>query len=105
MARYVIDNRPGSALFNTGGDDTARTILNAKNLIMTMRGEIPYNRSCGFDEALFDLPINELNERLIEAIDEALEYEPDAEAVEAKAWIGESGETVIQAVIEVAENE
>ena len=104
MARYVIDNRPLPLTFTIGDDDTARTIQNAKNLIMTMQGEVPYNRLIGFDGTLFSLPITEMNERLIEAIDDALEFEPDAEAVEARAYI-EDGETVIEAVIEVAEEE
>ena len=105
MARYMIDNRPVPLTFDIGDDDTARTILNAKNLIMTVRGEIPYNRLCGMDADIFDMPINEANERLMEAVDEALEFEPDAEAVDARAWLDANGETVIEVTIDVTENE
>ena len=105
MARYVIDNRPVPLTFDVGDDDTARTIMNAKNIIMTVRGEIPYNRLCGIDADIFDMPINEVNDVLMEAVDEALEFEPDAEAVDAKAWLDANGETVIEVTIDVTENE
>ena len=95
MARYVIDNRPVPLTFDVGDDDTARTIMNAKNKIMTVRGEIPYNRLCGID----------VNDVLMEAVDEALEFEPDAEAVDARAWLDANGETVIEVTIDVTENE
>ncbi len=105
MARYIIDNRPLPLTFDIGDDDTARTIRNAKNIIMTMQGEIPYNRWCGLDAELFNMPITEMNERLIEAVDEALEFEPDAEAVDARVWLDMNGETVIEVTIDVNENE
>ena len=105
MARYVIDNRPVPLTFDVGDDDTARTIMNAKNLIMTVRGEIPYNRLCGIDADIFDMPINEANDVLMEAVDEALEFEPDAEAVDAKAWLDINGEMVMEVTIDVTESD
>lgn len=105
MARYVIDNRPVPLTFDVGDDDTARTIMNAKNLIMTVRGEIPYNRLCGIDADIFDMPINEANDVLMEAVDEALEFEPDAEAVDARAWLDINGEMVMEVTIDVTESD
>lgn len=101
MAQYTIDNVYGSPIdFECNSDDLKRTLQNAKNLLMIRMGEVPYDRYMGFDHDLFDLPLNELNERLMTEIDRLMLYEPDVVAVSAKASILNNNQVLITVVIE-----
>ena len=100
MARYQIDNRASPVDFS-GGDMLGRTLQNAKNLLMTRMGEVPYDRQRGFDPSLYDMPLPLLNEELGAELDRVLAYEPDAELVEAEATIADDGSVYIKAIIEV----
>lgn len=83
MAQYQIDNIPSSIDFQES-DLRKRTLQNAKNLLMCQMGEVPYDRCRGFDPALYDLPINEMQEELLPELDRLMTYEPDAEVVTAE---------------------
>ena len=101
MARYLIDNRPGPVEFEIGDDMVARTIQNAKNLLMTQMGEVPYDRLRGFDPALYHLPIEQMRLALLPELDRLMLYEPDAEVVSATAEMNAEGEVVVEVVIEI----
>ena len=102
MARYEISNIPGDIDFECSSDFVRRTVQNAKNLIMCRRGEIPYDRQRGLDPAVADLPLPELREAILPELDRVMLWEPDAEVVDASVTL-EDGETIIRAVIEVAD--
>lgn len=103
MARYIIDNRPEPIDFAIGDDMIARTIQNAKNLLMTQMGEVPYDRLRGVNPAMYHLPLDEMRAALLPELDRVMAWEPDAEIAEATANLDEKGEVVITAVIEVTE--
>ena len=65
MAQYIITNEPEDVNFEIGDDIIARTIQNCKNLLMTRMGEVPYDRYRGFDPAFYELPLPELQEKLL----------------------------------------
>lgn len=100
MARYQIDNYPSPIDFRET-DIRRRTLQNAKNLLMTQMGEVPYDRLRGFDAALYDLPISELNNQLLAELDRVMLWEPDVEVVSAEATILDNGAVYIKAIIEV----
>jgi len=102
MARYEITNLPGAIDFECNHDAVKRTVQNAKNLLMTRRGEVPFDRQRGFNPALYDLPMDEMNAALLPELDRVMLWEPDAEVVSARAS-REDGGTVIRCVIEVSE--
>lgn len=104
MAQYQIDNIPSPIDFQ-GSDMRKRTLQNAKNLLMCRMGEVPYDRCRGFDPALYDLPINELQEELLPELDRLMIYEPDAEIVSADASLLDNGGVYIQAIVELPEQE
>ena len=82
--RYAIDNQSAPIDFAIGSDDiVARTLQNAKNLLMTHMGEIPYDRLRGFDAGLFDLPLPRLNEQLLPELDRVMLWEPDVTVISA----------------------
>ena len=84
--RYAIDNQSAPIDFAIGSDDiVARTLQNAKNLLMTHMGEIPYDRLRGFDAGLFDLPLPRLNEQLLPELDRVMLWEPDVTVISATA--------------------
>ena len=60
MAQYIITNQPEPINFEIGDDFIARTVQNAKNLLMTHMGEVPYDRLRGFDQSLYHLPIDKM---------------------------------------------
>jgi len=101
MARYIITNEPEEIDFEIGDNMVARTVQNAKNLLMTQMGEVPYDRLRGFDPALYHLPLQEMRQALLPELDRVMLWEPDVEVAEATAEENGDGEIVIRAIIEV----
>ena len=101
MAKYIITNQPEPINFEIGDDIIARTVQNAKNLLMTRMGEVPYDRLRGFDHALYHLPIDKMRTALLPELDRVMMWEPDAEVVEATANMMENGEILISATIQI----
>lgn len=101
MARYIINNRQDRVEFEIGDNPIARTVQNAKNLLMTQMGEVPYDRLRGFNPALYHLPIDDMRLALLPEIDRMLKWEPDAKAVSATAEYVEGGEVLITMIIDV----
>ena len=100
MAQYSIDNIQAPIDFQ-GSDIRLRTLQNAKNLLMCQMGEVPYDRYRGFDASLYDLPINELRQELLPALDRMMMWEPDVKVVRAEAALIEGGGVYIQVVLEL----
>lgn len=101
MARYIINNRPEPIEFEIGNNPIARTVQNAKNLLMTRMGEVPYDRSRGFNPAMYHLPIDKMRAALKPELDRVMMWEPDAEVVEATAEADRNGDILITVTIDV----
>lgn len=101
MERYIINNRPEEISFREPENTLRRTIRNAKNLLMTRKGEIPYDRLRGFDPALFDLPMGRMREALMPELDRVMLWEPDVEVVSGRCYLNENGETIIEVELEI----
>lgn len=104
MARYEITNRQEPIDFECSGH-VARTLQNAKNLLMLRMGEVPYDRLRGVDPALFDLPLTRLQEELLPELDRVMMWEPDVEVVSATAEADADGGTLITVVLDVSGDE
>lgn len=103
--KYIISNEPEEIPFEIGADPERRAVANAKNLLMTRMGEIPYDRQRGFDTSLYDLPLSELQGILMEELDRVFLWEPYVEAVEAQIIrVRDDGRVIFQCVIEVSDN-
>lgn len=100
MAQYQIDNI-ASPIDWQEDDIVQRTLQNAKNLLMCRMGEVPYDRYIGFDPALYDLPIGELETELLPELDRVMMWEPDVEVVDAEATLLDDGSVYIKVIIEV----
>lgn len=105
MAQYQITNQNAPIDFECNSDVILRTIQNAKNLLMCRMGEIPYDRYRGFDPALYDLPIAEMQEKLLPELDRIMLWEPDVEIVDGSCAMDENGEIIITATIDVTIDE
>lgn len=105
MARYIITNRPAPIDFECNNEIILRTLQNAKNLLMCRMGEVPYDRYRGFDPALYDLPIQQLKEKLLPELDRIMLWEPDVEIVDADCSLDGDGEILIEATIEITIDE
>lgn len=101
MARYEITNDALPIDFTADRDHTARTLQNCKNLLMTRKGEIPFDRRRGLDPAIFDLPVTEMKARLLPELDRMLRWEPEAEVADAELALREDGTLRIRMVVEV----
>ena len=101
--QYIITNAPEDIEFEIGTNPEARAVQNAKNLLMTRMGEIPYDRQRGFDTRLYDLPMGELQGLLMEELDRVMLWEPFVEVIEANILRYEENMVVFQVVIEVSE--
>lgn len=101
MALYQIDNVASPIDFQ-GSDLVKRTLQNAKNLLMCRMGEVPYDRLRGFDQRLYDLPIEELRQRLVPELDRVMAWEPDADVTDAEATLMPDGSVYIKVILDVA---
>ncbi len=102
MAQYQIDNIASPITFQQN-DKTLRILQNAKNLLMCRMGEVPYDRFSGFDQALFDLPIDEMREELLPELDRVMTWEPGVEVVDAEATMLDDGSIYIKVIVEIEE--
>ena len=100
MALYQIDNIP-SPIDLQEKDLVQRTLQNAKNLLMCKKGEVPYDRSRGFNPALYDLPIQDLRRELMPELDRIMIWEPDVSVVSAEATLLKDGSVYIKAIVNV----
>ena len=102
MALYAIDNRPAPIDFESGFDDVIKmTLQNAKNLLMTRMGEVPYDRQRGFDAKLMDLPIDKLRQRIVAELDRLMMWEPDVEVSDAEVSLDSNGEIYIRVILDI----
>lgn len=85
MAQYIINNVKEDIPFEDCGDEVRRVIQNAKNLILTQMGEVPFDRLRGFDRALYNLPFEQFRAELPKEIDRVLLWEPRVSMVSATA--------------------
>ena len=104
MAQYQIDNVASPINFQED-DIILRTLQNAKNLLMCRMGEVPYDRNRGFDASLYDLPIEQLREELMPALDIMMMWEPDVEVVDAEATLLDDGSVYIKVIVDVSDEE
>ena len=101
MATFFIDNLPAPINFECGKDIVLRTLQNAKNLLMTRMGEVPYDRLRGFNVMLYDLPIEQMREEVLPELDRVMLWEPDVEVESAECYLDGNGEVVIKVVLEM----
>jgi hypothetical protein len=101
MAEYIITNVREPVNFDVRDNTVLRIVQNAKNLIMTHRGEVPYDRMRGFNYDLFHLPVGDMREALLPELDRALLWEPNVHVIDATAEPDENGEMLITATIDV----
>ena len=100
MAQYEITTETLPIDFECNSDILQRTLQNAKNLLMCRMGDVPFDRMRGLNPALFDLPLDEMQEHLLPELDRVMMWEPDVEVVSAHITINDDGETVIHCIIE-----
>ena len=105
MARYLINNQPAPIDFEIKSDIIRRKVQNAKNLLMCRMGEIPYDRYRGFDPACYELPMTELQEKLLPELDRVMLWEADVEVVDAECRLDDNGQVLITVTIDVPDEE
>lgn len=101
MAKYTITNQPEPIPFEENGSIVARTVQNAKNLLMTQMGEVPYDRLRGFNPALYHLPLPDMQAALLPEVNRLMMWEPDAKVAQATAAMLANGEILITVIIDV----
>ena len=104
MAQYQIDNANYPIDFQES-DIVKRTLQNAKNLLMTRLGEVPYDRLRGMDPSIFELPFEEMMDELLPELDRVMEWEPDVEVEDAEATMLSNGEVYIKVILETSVGE
>ena len=108
MARYTITNLAEDIPFENY-DGAWRIVQNAKNLLMTRVGELPFDRLRGFNTQLFNKPMDQFQVELPREIDRLMLWEPRVKMISAEASILEKqspqdareNEILITVVIEV----
>lgn len=102
MERYMIDNAQSPIDFQ-GTDALKRTLQNAKNLLMCKKGEVPYDRLLGFDPVLFDLPWEDMLDRLMPELDRVMAAQKGITVEDAEASRLDNGSVYIRVTIGVEE--
>lgn len=104
MAQYIINDLPGDISWECSNDFIARTLQNAKNLLMCRMGEVPYQRNRGINPAIYDMPPAESASYLYNEVRRVMEWEPDVEdVVSAEFKFKNDGTCYISAVVEINE--
>lgn len=79
----TIDNKPQGINWEAT-EWMERTVQNAKNLLMTRQGEVPFDRLRGLDTALFHLPITESKRVIQQEAERLMLWEPDVQVTSAR---------------------
>lgn len=79
----AIDNKPQPINWEAV-EWMERTVQNAKNLLMTRQGEVPYDRYRGLDSALLDLPVTEARKVIQQEAERLMLWEPDVQVTAVK---------------------
>jgi hypothetical protein len=95
----TIDNRQSRIQWEAD-EWVSRTIQNAKNLLMTRQGEVPYDRYRGLDPAVFEVPLNDLRKVIRQEIIRVMLWEPDVQVTDAKADL-QDGTLYLTATLEI----
>lgn len=101
MAQYTITNREEAIQFECRNSAVLRTLQNAKNLLLTKMGEVPYDRLRGFDQKLYSLPLKQFSEEILPELDRVMLWEPDAEVVDASFEKDADGKMVLTVTLEI----
>lgn len=102
MATYEINNVPAPIDWECNDDLLRRTLQNAKNLLMLSMGECPYDRLRGFDRALYYLPANEMQQKVLPEVTRAMLWEPDVQVLSASVQPLDGGEYLVSAQVEIS---
>lgn len=100
--RYTIDNQPAQVDWEAKGNER-RILQNAKNLLMTHMGEVPYDRYRGLDPAIYDKPLSIAQGEVAQELDRIMAWEPGVDVVEVRAYLDTKRGFVIEADVELVE--
>ncbi len=99
--RFFIDTRMAPVQFEC---ETAqgRVLQNAKNLLTTRMGDVPYDRMRGLNPAVYDKPLPFVKAHIAEEIARVLAWEPDVRLIRVDIRQEKDG-TVFVCEVEVKE--
>lgn len=103
MSTYTISNDP-EEIDVEARSFLPRTLQNAKNLLRTKMGEVPYDRMRGINPAIFDRPLPYAQGVIRAEVERVLAWEPDAFVIDARCCLREDGTLRIEAEIEIQED-
>lgn len=99
---YTIDTR--AAPIDWENDDfIPRTLQNAKNLLRTWQGEVPFDRYRGLDSRMNDKSMVVVQANILREVERVLMWEPDVRVVAARA-VPENGLVIIEVDLEVKQS-
>ena len=78
--RFLIDTRHVPVQFECSTAQ-GRILQNAKNLLMTRMGDVPYDRLRGLDAGVYDKPIPFVKSHIMQEISRVLAWEPDVRLI------------------------
>lgn len=99
---YTIDTRV--APIDWENDDfIPRTLQNAKNLLRTWQGEVPFDRYRGLDSRMNDKSMAAVQANILREVERVLMWEPDVQVVDARVML-ENGLVLVEADVKVKED-
>ncbi len=101
--QYEVNNQPSGIAFECERGGVRRIVQNVHNLLMTVEGEVPYDRKRGINPRVLDQPVEDVNLVILREIDRLMNWEPRATAVSAKAELSDAGDMVITCVVDIKE--
>lgn len=103
--QYQVSNRPSDIDFECGRDGAKRILQNVHNLLMTVAGEIPFDRMRGVHPGIYDMSMSEIDSVLLPLLDGTMAYEPRVTVVDAEATLEEDGNVFILCTVEINDEE
>jgi len=103
---YEITNEGAEIDFEIPPEyEETRILQNVHNLLMTRKGEVPFDRERGFDHGIYDLPAERAEEELVPECVRVLLWEPRATLIDASGEWKEDGTMKITARISIETGE
>ncbi len=99
--RFLVGTRRAPVQFECSTAQ-GRVLQNAKNLLMTRMGEVPYDRKRGLNPDVFDKPLPFVKAHIMQEITRVLAWEPGVRLISVEISQDRDG-TVFLCEVEVAE--
>lgn len=103
--QYRVSNTRSEIDFECGRNGDKRILQNVHNLLMTMMGEVPFDRMRGVYGGIYDMSAPDADGVILPLLDAVMTYEPRVSVIETDTQNDDEGNLIITLTVEIKEDE